>query len=394
MGRGVTHGGKEGAPSPTGASAQLRRDPATWRRELVDADHFRREQARLRGVWTLIGLATELRRNGDWIARDLWGHSVFVQRFGETLRGFENFCAHRFYPLRHGDKGNGPVRCGFHGWRYDQDGVAVSIPMCREMFGCAPRELDARLKPVEIAVCGSLIFGRIPADGARETLADYLGAMEPILRVLTAEASSPQRLDRAAEANWKLSYYIALDDYHIAAVHPSTFGARGNMGRDIFHYYRAGLHSAMMAGHDLDDGALAAMSAACREGRYEPADYRFFQIFPNLVVVHLRRLGRWYVLVMQYLAPAVDRTLVRTWIFPVSLALTRSPAERAWDVVLDHPRAVLMRFGTDIVVGEDNAICARLQSLADQPRGLPILGAEEERIAWFDEAYARVMAER
>ncbi|HUK58867.1 MAG TPA: SRPBCC family protein [Stellaceae bacterium] len=380
------------APRPGGGAPQIRRTPEAWRRGLVDGDVFRSEQARLRSIWTLIGLTTELRRDGDWIARDLWGHSVFVQRFGDTIKGFENRCAHRFHPVRNADNGNGPVRCGFHGWRYDQDGVAVAIPMCGELFGCTPGELNARLSPVEISVCGTLIFGRIDACGARESLPEYLGAMAPILETLSAEAGPAQRFDRPVAANWKLTYQITLDDYHIVAVHPSTFGAGGHRTRDSLSYFRAGPHIAMM-GAKTRNPTLAAMSEACRAGHYEPDGYRIFHIFPNLVVLHTRNMRRWFVLVAQHRALAVDRTLVRTWVFPASFGLPRSAAERITDMVLDLPLTLIMRTGASMIAAEDNAVCARLQSVAHQTSGVPILGAEEERVAWFDEAYARIMAE-
>ena len=102
-----------------------------------------------------------------------------MQRFGEDLRGFENVCAHRFYPLRTQDKGNGPIRCGFHPWQYNKDGLAVGIPKSQELYGQSPRELDARLKPVELATCGILIFGRFPAAEKAETLEQFLVNLRP-----------------------------------------------------------------------------------------------------------------------------------------------------------------------------------------------------------------------
>jgi phenylpropionate dioxygenase-like ring-hydroxylating dioxygenase large terminal subunit len=88
------------------------------------------EKLRLRQAWNFLGFTAELPEDGDWLTRDLWGWSVFVQRFGSEIKAFENRCAHRFFPLRNGAKDRGPVRCGFHGWDYDRDGKAVGIPMC------------------------------------------------------------------------------------------------------------------------------------------------------------------------------------------------------------------------------------------------------------------------
>ena len=69
-----------------------------------------------------------------------------MQRFGEQVRAFENVCAHRSFPLRTADKGNGPVVCGFHHWQYDGQGRAIGIPQCQELFGTTPQALSRHRK--------------------------------------------------------------------------------------------------------------------------------------------------------------------------------------------------------------------------------------------------------
>jgi phenylpropionate dioxygenase-like ring-hydroxylating dioxygenase large terminal subunit len=357
---------------------------------MVEPAQFDREQARLRTVWSFLGFTSELPRDGDWIKRDLWGCSVFIQRTGSGLKCFENRCAHRFFPVRAKARGNGPIRCGFHGWQYDEDGHAVGIPMCKELFGTTPRALDRRLRPIEIATCGQLIFGRLRDGAAAVDLATYLGEMAPILETMTAEAVAPRWLDCVVAANWKLAYYITLEDYHIVCIHPSTFGAHGPL-KDV-RYYRSDPHSAMMTDGDIDEGTLQAMVAACAAGRYRADGYKVFHIFPNLAVLHYRFFDRWYVLVMQYLPLAVDRTIVRTWYFPADFAARRGLGRRVVDGLIESPRGIALRYGIGKIVGEDNAVCEVLQRGAGQVTGLPLLGVQEERIAWFDEAYARAMA--
>jgi hypothetical protein len=44
-----------------------------------------------------------------------------------------------------------------------------------------------------------------------------------------------------------------------------------------------------------------------------------------------------------------------------------------------------------MVLDEDNAVCERQQSIAQQLSPAPILGALEERLAWYEEAYAEAM---
>jgi phenylpropionate dioxygenase-like ring-hydroxylating dioxygenase large terminal subunit len=190
-----------------------------WARALADDVEFRHEQAALGYCWTLVGISHDLKNDGDWVRATLGGRSVFVQRFGNSLRGFENRCVHRFFPLRTSDKGDGPVVCGFHHWRYNQDGQAIGIPHCPEIFGTTPRELNARLNPLEIATCGALIFGRFPKDGASESLEEYLGEGFPILNAVCAMPEPPYRFGDDIKANWKLLIQITLDDYHLVAVH-------------------------------------------------------------------------------------------------------------------------------------------------------------------------------
>src|SRR5471030_2482405 len=121
-----------------------------WSQTLVDPTAFAREQRGLRHIWTLLGLARDVSSDGDWIRASIGSWSVFVQRFGGSLKGFENVCAHRGYPLRTADKGNGPIVCGYHNWQYDRHGLAAGIPMCQALFGKTPRDLNARLRQIDV----------------------------------------------------------------------------------------------------------------------------------------------------------------------------------------------------------------------------------------------------
>src|SRR4029079_15681351 len=132
---------------------------ANWPETLIDPARFRDEQRRLARIWTFLGFAHDVTKDGDWFRATIATRSVFVQRLGDELRGFENRCAHRSFPLRNADKGNGPIVCGFHNWRYDQNGEAGDMALCGRV-GAAPGELGARLNPVDVDTCGTMIFGR------------------------------------------------------------------------------------------------------------------------------------------------------------------------------------------------------------------------------------------
>jgi nitrite reductase/ring-hydroxylating ferredoxin subunit len=62
--------------------------------------------------------------DGERFRASVGTRSVFVPRWGEEIKAFENRCAHRSFPLRNAQKGNGSVGCGIHRWRY----AAISHP--------------------------------------------------------------------------------------------------------------------------------------------------------------------------------------------------------------------------------------------------------------------------
>jgi phenylpropionate dioxygenase-like ring-hydroxylating dioxygenase large terminal subunit len=365
--------------------------PANWAQPLVDQNAFEAEQVRLRHIWTFLGLTRDLAKDGDWFRTTIATRSVFVQRFGDEFKGFENRCAHRFYPLRKSDKGCGPVVCGFHHWRYDRNGRAVGIPKCEELFGKSPRELDAKLSPIELATCGAFIFGRFPTPAASDSLEQYLGDGFPILETMSRMPVAPHESNAPVQANWRLCCHITHDDYHQVAVHPNTFGKNGYPSREAMGYFRFGLHSGFLS--TPDPAAFSNMVAACRDGSFGSSYYFILQIFPNLIISHGRSDGQfWHILVQQYLPIAHDRTLLRSWRYPSPL-----PADHAWHVRWTRPltdpwRALAVRYVVGKIRNEDHAVCERLQKISGQIDRAPVLGALEERIAWFEESYAKVMA--
>jgi len=374
----------------TAQSANAKR-LTNWPDTLIDEAAFRHEQAQLAHVWTFLGHARDVAKDGDWFRATLATRSVFVQRFGSELRGFENRCAHRSFPLRTADKGNGPILCGFHHWRYNQDGRAVSIPQCQQLFGTTPEEMGARLTPVEIATCGALVFGRFRAPGDDQTLEEFLGEGFPILQAMWSSPARPQYLTKGVKANWRLCFQIAVEDYHVVAVHAGVFGKHGYLKRENIGYFRFGPHSAFFI--TPDPQALATMAAQCREGTWRSSDYRVFHIFPNLTISHFRTDGeRWDVMAMQYVPVATDRAMMRAWFNRAPFASNRPcPWHEPWTRPLTEPlRRLLVRYYSNKVLNQDSSACEKLQTVASQIKNAPIYGGLEERLVWFEDEYERV----
>ncbi len=383
----------DGCSADTGRTGEQKQSPAhdgdipeDWVRAIVDPAAFAEEQRRLAHVWTFLGMTSEIEKDGDWFRASIATRSVFVQRFGVELRGFENLCAHRFYPLRNAERGNGPVICDFHHWQYDREGRAVGIPLCRELYDALPQELGARLTPIELATCGQMIFGRFAHPDVSESLEDFLGMGFPILAAGSRVRGRPQRLTIPFEANWRLGAHVSLDDYHVAAVHPSTFGRRGHVRRRNISYYRFGLHCAFVDTTKADE--LERIAEACRNGTYSPDRYAILQFVPNVLMVFVKTdFAFWHCVVLLYEPARHDRTLLRAWFYPVPF-----PSRHSWARALTDPvRAPFVRHYVGTVLREDNLVCERLQKAAHQIRRPPLLGRLEERIGWFEESYRKLM---
>lgn len=368
-----------------------------WARAMTNEADFRAEQDKLGTLWSFLGFTPDIPEVNDWFRTTLGGRSIFIQRFEIGIRAFENRCAHRFFPLRTEAKGSGPVVCGFHHWRYNADGLALGIPKCQEMFGKTPRELDARLAPVEIELCGTMIFGRLTGghvSGDGVTLKEWLGEGFDILTYLSATPTPMRRIEKTVRAHWKLMMEISLDDYHIVAVHPTTFGKDGYLKQENVRYFRFGAHSAYIPGGE--PGALRDIERECRERGYFPHRYRIFQFFPNLIVAVIRAvdyLGEtyWFLLVQNLIPEAHDRTRSLTQFFPLPFR-EKGPGWRQLARRLAMPWIALgFDYYTRKVHIEDNEACESLQSATGLINGPPVLAAHEERVKWFEEEYARIL---
>jgi len=370
-----------------------------WAAAITDPNAFQQEQARLGRVWTFLGWTHDVAKDGDWFTAELGGRSVFVQRFGNQLKGFENRCAHRFYPLRTAEKGNGKIKCGYHHWTYNREGRVVHIPRCEQFFGVTVEEMNARIAPIEVATCGSLVFGRFQHPHDQETLEQYLDEGAPILKALCTIKSPPRMHRIPIEANWKLCYHITMDDYHPPAVHPKTLGQWGYLARDAIRYFRFGSHNAYFL--EADEDALQRMIRECDAGTHRPTHYRIFQFFPNLLIAVFRaqyhvpgRVDRhWFVSVQHFHPVSPERTMLRSWYYRSPFDLSRGPLDRFYKAFSEPVRNLIVGHMVRKIHGEDNGVVEQLQRFASQQGGWPRLGYAEERIRWFEEAYAKATAD-
>jgi phenylpropionate dioxygenase-like ring-hydroxylating dioxygenase large terminal subunit len=360
-----------------------------WARALSDDAYFAKEQARLGELWHFLGYEADIPKDNDWFTATLGGRSVFIQRFKEGLRAFENICPHRFNQMRGEDKGNGPVVCGFHHWRFDSNGDAVGIPKCKEMYGKTPKEIGARLTHVEIDVCGGFIFGRF---GEGPSLQAWLGDGFDILKHIGSGLQFGGQFGFQINAHWKLMLQVTVDEYHIVAVHPSTFGAKGYLRNERLNYYRFGPHNVFLIGAQHND--LTLMRQACQANTFESKGYTIFQFFPTFVV-GMKQVARVfgddyaYLIVEQFVPQSRHKTNLHIRFFAMPFSRPSGLLRRCVRKGVIAFINVIYRFTVRKITKEDIQICERIQKVSHQIQGDSLFSAQEERVAWFEEAYAQ-----
>lgn len=369
--------------------------PPLWIRAAVDEASFAREQAAFARTWSFVGLASDIPKDGDWFATTLGRSGIFVQRFGSELRGFENRCAHRFYPLRRKAKGNGPIVCDFHHWRYNKDGRAVGVPMCPELYdGKIPRDLKLGIARLDLECCGELIFVRFSGGQALETLRDFLGEGHSIIEALSTGKKTAIRFNLKVSANWKFSHHISFDDYHNVAVHPKTFGKNGYLKPNRVKYHRFGRHSAFLA-TDREDSWDALKNLTVR-ARYDSPQYTILNLFPNTILsltkaVRLFGSDKWHVVIARYVAVSRTESQTQVWMFKAPFTVNETRLSRFTAPLVDGVIAPIAARVARKIMAEDNFVCEGQQVTAYQVDGQQQLSAYERRIGWFEEAYRNAL---
>jgi phenylpropionate dioxygenase-like ring-hydroxylating dioxygenase large terminal subunit len=353
--------------------------PSTY----VSRETWAEERRRLfERSWQLVGLRPELARHQDFVTADLAGRSILVQNFDGALRGFHNVCSHRHARLRQADCGQGLLRCPYHGWTYNAEGVPVGIPGNAEYFGL---DRDGRqalaLRPVAVDCCGDLVFARLAADGP--SLAETLGAhAEPLAHLSTTLGRPFHRAAIDWAANWKIGVESAIEGYHLDMIHPDSFRPlTAAVGTSEF----AGPHSygptALSDEGRTSIERMAARLGLARSDRF--LAYEHFFIFPNMMAI--ASAGTF--LSLQIYEPAgPGTTRLKFW---MAAGASSRPDQRE-SVTGRAIERSLIEFN-DRVLAEDQRISEAVQLGKHQAARPARLGRNEDRIQAFHDAWRDAM---
>jgi choline monooxygenase len=196
------------------APAQIYRDQSVY-------DH---ERTRIfASSWQFIGLETDLRRIGDYIAEVLAGYPLVVVRDeNRQLRGYHNVCRHRAGPLVAEAKGrcDREFVCQVHEWRYGFDGGLRETRHFGAPEGFAPA--DYGLFPICVETWRGFVFVNLDLDAP--PLIDLLRPVEERFSS-RSDRSAILRDSHPVACNWKVYVENYLEGVHLEGVHPSADAA-------------------------------------------------------------------------------------------------------------------------------------------------------------------------
>ncbi len=334
-------------------------------------------------TWLFAGLMLELEGKTHRGLR-LGNTELLLQRDDQGQpRAFLNVCTHRHAQLCEPGLHKGPVRCPYHSWVFDRQGVPTGIPQKNAFPQVVAEPEKHRLSEFACEAVGQFIFVRLAPEGPG--LCEYLGNQYAFLeRASEGMARVEDEFQENVDANWKVVIENALEGYHVPAVHSRTFMQVDGMSREeqapVF-FMEHPLHSHLE--HAANPEWVARFARSERKigqwpWRFE--HYTHHLIFPNLTVTSF--MG--YSFHVQRFDPvAVDQTRVHSRTVGVRFTNGTEVGAKMMERIYADGHAF-----TRQVFAEDGGICRKVQAGLQQAARPAVLGAGiEDRVAHFHRAY-------
>ncbi|HIG25940.1 MAG TPA: aromatic ring-hydroxylating dioxygenase subunit alpha [Acidimicrobiia bacterium] len=265
-------------------------------------------------AWVCVGTANELNAPGQVLVRKLGKRSVLLMRTeaGE-LHGFYNSCRHRGTELFANDCTAGAtLRCPYHRWGYDRDGVLNTTPLFEEVTVKDFDPTDFSLHPVRTAQWGCLLFAC--ADPHTVEIDEWFGDLtERVANYQLENWVTHLEVDLEMNANWKLISENYQEYYHVPWIHPEL----AKVSRVVDHYrfqgpgMYCGQTTTPITETSRDDWTVMPKATTLSNG--EAVSGRFLAIFPNVLLSLLPNHA--FVLRLEPLEPGKTREHC-TWLLP------------------------------------------------------------------------------
>lgn len=197
-------------------------------------------ESRPENRWFHLCMEDDLASPNAFVTTRVGAVPLVAQNIKGRVVAFRNVCTHRFAVIHGEPSGCGPLRCPYHGWSFDADGVPVGLP-----FNPTDFQLEAEgrrrlaLHPASLARCGWLVFVRVASDGP--SLEEELGS-DLFARLAALSDAFPRHGDAVEpEDDWETieaaNLRIALAPGRALVLHSATpIGADERFSRTMtFH---------------------------------------------------------------------------------------------------------------------------------------------------------------
>ncbi len=365
-------------------------EAATRPLHYIDPQSFEVERRTLFGAaWVFAAMRSEVALDGDFVRVALAGSELIVRNSRGVVRAFANVCSHRHSRLCLEPRGNGPMRCPYHGWVYSHEGIPVGIPFKDQFPQVLADPAGFRLQEHVTDRVGDFIFVRMATEGV--SLVQYLGATA-LAFLQGVSSGAGDLLDEFAKevpANWKIVVENSLEGYHVPVVHSRTLGAADGMaaGYEAVHEdFASPRHSSMTKRAEAGWlGKWSRMSRAIGDWPYRFDHYIHYLIFPNLTITsflgysfHVQRFDP-----LNHLATQVHSRILSSRFSGQTEAGRRMIAKMHADGI-DF---------THRVFAEDLTVCASVQSgMSQAARPAQLAADHERRVLHFQRAYLAALA--
>lgn len=198
-------------------------DPALPPECYTSQKYFELEKEKIfKKLWIFAGLTQQIQEENDFIARDLSGIPVLIQKIDGKLRCFRNACAHRGMPLQMQDCGNRKLICPYHGWSYRANGELRGIPNEKIYNPCKNSHSKISLESYALATIGNFIFinfNASPLPIEEQFSENLIRLLQEVSPYFAPEVSYTKFVGKY---NWKLNFENILDWNHAQFVHTQT----------------------------------------------------------------------------------------------------------------------------------------------------------------------------
>src|SRR5271165_1560793 len=227
------------------------------------------------GTWQVLAGVDQLKRQGQFVTRELAGERLVVVRGTDgELRAFYNVCRHHAAAVVSEAQGTASIfRCPYHGWSYGLDGALKGAP---EFEGvCNFDRAQNGLVPVQCAAWEQFVF--VNLDPKASPLETFLGRLASRVAPLNlSQVHFFERRTYTLNCNWKVFVDNYLDGgYHVPHLHKALNSVLDYKQYTIENQDRYCLQSSPMVSSAVD-----AATAATRTGDRA----RYFWQYPNFMI--------------------------------------------------------------------------------------------------------------